>query len=111
MANEQVDAAERLIARIVTLDSEVFPASEREPLAQMLAEDQRRRRQEANRRDAAAWADVKTREEWEAFRAPRIAALRASLGDFPPVPRPLPVWVTRALDGDGYRIENLVYES
>src|SRR5262249_23730723 len=38
-------------------------------------------------------------------------ALRDSLGQFPPVPKDLKARVTRKLEGDGYRIENLVFES
>jgi hypothetical protein len=77
----------------------------------MLARDIRTRVRAANLRENRAWDEVKSRDDWEGFRAPRVRALRASLGlppDDPEVPR---VLVTRFLEGDGYRIRNLVFES
>jgi dienelactone hydrolase len=102
---------EALAAHIADLDAAVLPASERESLARMLADDLRLRREAANRRDAEAWSQVRTRADWEAFCTPRIAALRASLGDFPTPPDQLQVRVTGSVNGAGFRIENLVYES
>jgi cephalosporin-C deacetylase-like acetyl esterase len=80
-------------------------------LPKMLAADARRRMREANLRESQAFAAVTTREQWEAHRDARIKALRESLGTFPEVPKDMRVVVTRKLDGDGYRIENLVYET
>lgn len=67
--------------------------------------------QEANRKDREAWAQVKTKADWEQFRDRRIKALRDSLGTFPEVPKAVPVRVTRTTDGQGYAIDNLLYES
>jgi dienelactone hydrolase len=82
-----------------------------EAAAGMLARDVRSRQQQANLRENQAWAQVKTRADWERFREERLRALRESLG-LPPadpaIPRSL---VSRTLEGDGYRIENLVFES
>ena len=77
----------------------------------MLARDVRSRVQAANLRENREWDGVKTRDDWEKFRQPRLRALRESLGlpsANPGAPRML---VTRTLEGDGYRIENLVFES
>ena len=77
----------------------------------MLARDVRSRVQAANLRENREWDGVKTRDDWERFRQPRLRALRESLGlpsANPGAPR---VLVTRTLEGDGYRIENLVFES
>ena len=81
------------------------------PLASMLARDVDARLRAANQADRRAWDEVKTRADWESFRDRRLQALRSSLGDFPVVPRDLKVRVTRSLEGDGYRVENLVFES
>src|SRR5947209_8651248 len=91
----------------------VFPADDprAKDLPKMLAADARRRMQEASLRESKAFAAVTTREQWEAFRDARIKALRDSLGTFPDVPKDMRVVVTRTLDGDGYRIHNLVYET
>jgi len=64
-----------------------------------------------NQKDREAWKKIQSQEAWESFCAPRIEALRKSLGTFPPVPENLNFHVTRTIAGDGYRIENLVYES
>jgi dienelactone hydrolase len=57
------------------------------------------------------WEKVRTRQDWERFRDPRLAALSASLAPFPER-TPLRAVVTRRADpGDGFVIENLVYES
>src|SRR5436190_12592413 len=88
-----------LAARLRALDSNVFPAGERNALSRMLATDVRARRDEANRRDARAWAQVKSRAGWERFRDRRIDALRRSLGSFPPVPKTLNAQVTGSIHG------------
>jgi cephalosporin-C deacetylase-like acetyl esterase len=79
--------------------------------AAVLARDIRTRQQAANVRENLAWASVKTRGDWERLRDLRLRALRESLGlpgASTKVPRTL---VTGTIDGDGYRIENLVFET
>lgn len=95
------------------LKTDVIPADEAKTkqLAQMTSQDARNRIRAANQRETAAWRAVKTRADWERLRDVRITALRDSLGQVPPVPKDLKVQVTRRLEGDGYRIENLVFES
>jgi cephalosporin-C deacetylase-like acetyl esterase len=77
----------------------------------MLWQDARARLRAAALRENQAWHKVQTRADWEAFRDARLRALRASLGQFPPAPGDVKVRVTRKLSGQGYRIENLVFES
>lgn len=98
-------------ASLRSLKADVFPAERRQELAGLLRADVQTRRAEINRRDREAWAKIGSRAEWETFVAPRIEALRRSLGILPPVPRRLPVQVGGTVDGEGFRIENLVYES
>src|SRR5437868_14716475 len=59
------------------------------------SEDVRSRRDAVNKADRAAWQIIQTRADWEKFTAPRIQALRASLGEFPPALPSLAVAVTR----------------
>jgi hypothetical protein len=93
------------------LDTTVLTDDEREIYDRMIARDIERRRLLAIRRENKAWSQVDSRDDWEQFRGPRIDALRESLGQFPPVPKDLHVQTTGAIEGDGYRIENLVFES
>ncbi|MBW3543513.1 MAG: hypothetical protein KY476_24945, partial [Planctomycetes bacterium] len=101
------------------IDPDVFPASRREELAAMVRDDLRRRIDAANQRSSEGWRKIANREDWERFRDERLAALEASLGEFPPAAAliarsddgTLKVRKTASLEGDGFQIENVVYES
>jgi len=59
-----------------------------------------------------AWAEVKTRADWEMFRDARIAALKASLlAEWPTPPEKPRVQVTGKHEIDGVVVENVAYES
>ncbi len=102
-----------LAAQLRKLDSNLLAtdADKAKQLAQMLYQNVRPRIQAANERESKAWGEIKTRQDWERYRDARIKALRESLGQFPAPPKDLKVKVTGTLEGDGYRIENLVFES
>lgn len=80
-------------------------------LPRMMALDAKRRMQEANLRESKAFAAVTTKGEWETYRDQRLRKLKESLGAWPEPPKDMRVTVTRELDGDGFVIRNLVYES
>jgi cephalosporin-C deacetylase-like acetyl esterase len=106
--------ADRDLARqLRELDPNVFPpdGEKAKEFSRQTARDARARLQAANRRENRAWQEVQSRSDWEKYRDVRLQALREALGPFPPAPRDLKVRVTRTLQGDGYRIENLVFES
>ncbi|MEX0718866.1 MAG: hypothetical protein WD066_19895 [Planctomycetaceae bacterium] len=113
-------------ARIRHLESRIFPADTlstepseaEEPVGRpafdprtTLADDLRRRLREANRRDLEAWKQVGSRADWEKLRDERLAALRRSLGRYPAPPEKLKSLVTGTLAGEGFVVENVVYES
>jgi dienelactone hydrolase len=108
-----VRAGDDLAETLRKLDVRVVPAdSERaKELPRMLGRDARARIGIANRRETEAWHKVTTRAEWERYRDRRIGALRRSLGEYPDPPTDLHLRVTRNLDGDGYRVQNVVFES
>ncbi|HZW30546.1 MAG TPA: hypothetical protein VFF52_07560, partial [Isosphaeraceae bacterium] len=63
------------------VDGTVFSApADRARLAGMWGADVRKRRIAANERENAAWAQVRSRSDWERFRDARIEALQQSLG-------------------------------
>jgi len=99
-----------LTETLAALPTDVFPSEEHDGLADMLGRHLRRRIQAANTSDAEAWATIGNRQDWEAFVRPRIDALRRSLGTFPEPAAPQPT-VAGTIDGDGYRIENLRFDS
>ena len=96
--------------QIRSLNSNVLSSEESERLKTMLRDHVRARCKTLNKRDRKAWAKVKSRDDWEAFCAPRIEALKRSLGIFPAVPESPKAHVTRTIQDGGYCIENLFYD-
>jgi hypothetical protein len=85
----------------------------KEPQAEargMIDRDIQRRTAEFNAGHRAEWYKVKTREQWEKYRDERIERLRRSLGEWPTPGKPN-VRVSGVIKGDGYQIENVLYES
>lgn len=80
-------------------------------LPKMIGGDARRWIQEANQRESKAFAEVATKEQWGKYRDQRIQKLKESLGTFPEAPKDIRVVVTRNIEGEGYVIRNLLYES
>jgi dienelactone hydrolase len=100
-----------LASTLPEADTDVLSAEQHERLSDMLARDIEQRRRAAIQRENAAWAKVRAREDWERFRDPRLAALKDSLGRFGEPPENLNVQVTGRIEGEGYVIEKLVFES
>jgi dienelactone hydrolase len=97
---------------LASLPSEVFSPEQRAQmdLSGMLDHYLRARILEGLKSEKQAWDQVKTVEDWQRFRDPRLEALRAALGKFPPR-CPLDTRVTSEFRGKGYRRENLAYQS
>ncbi len=102
-------ADDALTTRLRELDPKVLPPGGAK--AAMLMDDARARLRAANLRENAAWGRVRTKADWETYRDARVRALRESLGPYPPALKELKVRVVKSIDGDGYRVENLVFES
>jgi dienelactone hydrolase len=97
-----IDALQKLDARVFTPDSAD---------AKLRTDTLKKMREDVNKKDVEAWRAIKTKADWEKFRDDRLAKLRDSLGKFPPAPKEVKVVVTGRLQGDGFTIENLIYES
>ena len=80
-------------------------------LPKMVSADVKRRMQEANLRESKAFAAVTTKEQWEKYRDERVRKLKESLGTWPEPPKDMAIKVTRELDGEGFVIRNILYES
>jgi cephalosporin-C deacetylase-like acetyl esterase len=109
---DDLPPAAELAQKLRKLDVNVWP-KDSEPAkeaASMLSRDIRSRLRAAGMRETEAWQRIGTREEWEKYKAPRLEALRRSLGTFPEAPKDLALLVTRTI-GDGYRIRNVAFES
>jgi len=102
---------EQLRLQIEELTVNLLLDQPREQLSKMLANHAQERLEAANRRSSAEWRQISSRAEWESFKSKRLEALRTSLGQFPDIPRDPRRRVTRILPGEGFVIENLVFES
>jgi dienelactone hydrolase len=102
---------EPLAQALRTLDTNVVPAAEREAFASQVRDQQQQRLRNANDRSTDEWRQIKTREDWERFRKKKLDALRASLGAWPEPPPSVPVRVASTVNGDGFVIENILFES
>jgi dienelactone hydrolase len=93
-------------------ETRVLSSAERErmSLPEMLGREARGRARKIIEEDDAAWAAIRTREDWERYKEPRIKALAATMSPFPDR-TPLNVRVTQEYAGRGYRRQNLVYSS
>jgi dienelactone hydrolase len=107
----QAQNKEKLVDQLKHLNVTLLSDRPREQLSQMLARHAQGRLEAANHRSSLEWEQIRSREQWEAYRHKRLEALRASLGQFPVVPGDLHVRVTRTLPGAEFQIENLLFES
>jgi dienelactone hydrolase len=79
-------------------------------LAEMVALHLRQRAMRMLESDQEEWAKVNTRSDWERYRAGPLKALREWLGPFPQRTS-LAVEVTKEYSGNGYRRQDLLYQS
>ena len=105
--------ADDLATQLRKLDTTILAtdADKTKALGRMLSNDVRQRIEKANQHSSEAWAAIKTVADWERYLGPRRKALHDSLGLFPPAPREVKVKVARTLEGEGYRIDNILFES
>jgi dienelactone hydrolase len=68
-------------------------------------------RDAVNRKDREEWARITSRETWEKYRDAILSRLQESLGRFPEAPKQVKVLTTKKIEGDGFFVENIVYES
>ena len=107
-------AADELSQALRESSPRVLSDAQRQEAATMVNRDLRRRRDAANRRNRTEWKAIMNRKDWEAYRDVRLRRLRTSLGRLLATgkkSKKLNVRVTGTVKGDGFRIENVLYES
>ena len=98
--------------RIRLLSPQVFSDKQRQELSRAVGRRIVTARKRANQRDRQEWATLTSKVQWEAYRNARIARLRKSLGRTERDDRQVPTSrVTKTIRGDGFAIDNLVFES
>jgi dienelactone hydrolase len=103
----------KLAAEVNSLPKQVWSPDERESLGvrRKLESSIRTRIASFAKEEKNAFQEVKTIEDWEKFRDKRLTALTNSIGPLPER-TPLKPVVTRTIDyGEGFVIENIVFES
>ncbi len=107
------DGDDSLAGRLRKVETNVISAAQGEtlPPRQMLERNVIALLRLANQQSTADWRAVQNRADWERFRDARIEKLRQSLGTYPDPPKDLHVRVTRTDAGEGYRVENILFES
>lgn len=103
--------ASKLAEQLRVLPSVVLPEEEHESAADMIPGDLERRLRAANRRSSAEWQAIKTRDDWQRFRDEKLRLLREAIGPLPEESGDLRPQVTGTVDGDGYRVKGLVFQS
>lgn len=111
LPDREARSNERLVESLRSVDAAVASPDEREAVATQARDNLRRRLQQANERSTAEWKAVRSRDDWERLRDEKLKALRASLGSWPQPPASVKTHVTGTLDGDGFRIDNLLFET
>jgi cephalosporin-C deacetylase-like acetyl esterase len=95
------------------LDITTVIPDHRENVRKMLGYHTADRLREANRRETAAWNELHSQADWDAYVKPRIERMRTALNvpdDIGHRP-PLAAKVTRTLSGDGWTVDNIAFES
>jgi cephalosporin-C deacetylase-like acetyl esterase len=97
---------------LAAMDARVLSPEQRKQLrvGSMVPDHLRERVRLSVQAEQRDWEQVKTLADWERFRDPRVKALAASFGTLP-ARTPLNIQVTSEYAGQGYRRQNLVYES
>ena len=98
-----------LIDALQKLDSRVFKPDSAD--AKLRSNALKQLRDDVNKKDVETWRGIKNKADWEGLRDQRIASLRKSLGNFPEAPKKVKVVTTKILQGEGFTVENLIYES
>jgi dienelactone hydrolase len=102
-----------LVQELASVPYEVWTDAERKSVdpEHMWEKSLRLRVRDAALAEKRDWEKVSSVAEWEKFRDPRLAALKASLGPFPER-TPLRAEVTRRFNySDGFILENVIFES
>lgn len=103
--------ADDLAGALSAVSPEVLTADERKNAAGMVGRDLRGRRDAANAKNRLEWAAIGSRQQWESYRDERLGRLKASLGRWTNPPENLRAKTTGTIEGDGFVIENLAFET
>lgn len=113
VAPRAVAVTEEQLAALRAVDTRVLgrPPEGVEQWGDFFWRAQREERAGFNARETKGWSALRSRPDWEAFRQPRLDALRTSLGEYPALDGVPRSEVTRSKMLDGFELQNVVLES
>jgi hypothetical protein len=79
-------------------------------LSGIVPNDIRQRLREANAKSTATWQKIDSLDAWKTFRDGELTSLKASL-NWPSERSPITIRTTGTLEGEGFTVNNLVFES
>ena len=115
-ASPRAAIAQELETRLAEIDPRVYPpgSDEAKNAPLLMGKFLKAERGRVNAEDIKAWQAVAAKadkHEWQRFIARRIANLKKSLGSLPALTAEVPVHIAKTIAGDGFAIDNLLYES
>ncbi len=100
------------LAELLRKTSPTVLKGEEATAGRRLVRDQLREQlQAANDQSRTEYNAIKSHDDWQKFRKLRIDALKASLGNWPKADGDIRVVTARQTQGDGFIVENIVYQS
>lgn len=99
---------DRLVDQLRVLDTNI--ARRDAKLSNLVPNDIRQRLRDANAKSTAAWQEIDSLEAWKKFRAAKLQDLKASL-KWPQERSPLTIRRTGGVEGEGFNVDNVVFES
>lgn len=110
LSQPDVRSLEQQAGWIEELSPWVLSEGDRREARSMIDRDLERRTREVNQRSLAEWRAIRSREDWQRYRDERLQKLRDSLGELPAAGADVASRTTGTLDGEGFRIEKLLFE-
>ncbi len=101
----------QLDKELAALSPDVLSDAQRRQFKDQTWRHLRARGDVVNRRDVSKWAAIRTRAAWERLREERLQQLRMALGRFPEPLKRLDIRITKQIDGEGFTVQNLVYQT
>ena len=80
-------------------------------LKNMMISDTARCLEESHSRESIIFSKLNDKSQWELYRDTRLKKLKESLGEWPIIPKEFRIYETRRIQGDGFLIKCLVYET
>jgi len=107
----RADTRCKVVEALERISPVVLPEEMRAQAQQMIERKLSSELRAVNKRSTDAWRRIKSRRDWELFRDQKLKLLKNAIGPFPRRVVAKELRVTGKISGDGYRIENIIFQS